>query len=440
MNAGRIFFLFPLVLVLALAALQASALGAPPQFSPSPYAAADTTKQKKERVKKETPPPPAKEQPQPVVYVEDEEDDFWGACLGGCLGSLLGDLFGGNEEENVAPVQPVVEEGPPYAAQIGGDLSGPMRELPFTGIIEPLYGGEDRVGLWSEAGGYEAGATVIESLPEGTQVRAVQYGLYKEDRWLLVSRLEPDAPEGWVLEGEVFVATPSGGAGAVAASAGIAPTAEPGQMPEAATYQETASPEQPLWQVGAQASFPVFSQKAVREEYENQGYQVGFEYGFFLPNYLKLQLFADYLHANGTPLYDYYVGGEIKDSPQESDLEILSFGLAIGQSFPFAAGLGFLSYGLGPALFRVHEHALIWEYEGGQPAGGRYDKLAEWKVGGEAVVAIGQVLGGRMPLSFETRCSVIPWSAAEEKSLTLDYLGTEVISFFTFGVSIGYTF
>ena len=63
------------------------------------------------------------------------------------------------------------------------------------------------------------------------------------------------------------------------------------------------------------------------------------------------------------------VGGTITDSPQESDLDILSIGLTFGQSIPFAGGSGFFSYGLGPALFMVRESALIHGLRG-RPADG----------------------------------------------------------------------
>jgi hypothetical protein len=438
-NVGRIFFIIALTIVLSSPVVHASAPGAAPQSLPPSHAAADTTKARKERVRKETPPPAPKEQLQHEAEVSDDESDFWGDCLGSLLGSLCGSLFGGDNDQNQPSVQPVVEQHPPSTTQIGEALSGPMKELPFTGIIEPMYGGGPEVGLYDRPGGEKANADTIELLQEGTRVKAVKYGLFEENRWLLVSRLEPGAPEGWVLEKEVFLRTAPGEMGAGAAPTAMAPSAGSGQVFEPTTRQESLFPQKPLWQIGATASLPVFSQKAVQEEYKNKGYQVGVEGGFYLPHSLKLHLFIDYLHANGTPLYDYYVGGEIKDSPLENDLEILSIGLPIGQSFPFAAGLGFFSYGLGPALFRVHEHALIREYEGGQPAGARIDRLATWKVGGEAVVAVGGVLGGRVPLSLETRFSFIPWSAAEEKSLTLDFLGTEDIGFFTFGIGIGFS-
>ena len=444
MNRGRILFIILLAFALSSPALCASAPGVPLELLPYVYAAGDTTQAKKERVRKTTPPPAPEEQPRHEAEVsEDEGGGFWAECLGSMLGSLCGSLFGGDDDENVPSVQPVVEQRPLSVAQIEAGLGGPMKELPLMGMIEPLYGGGHEVGLFSRPGGTDANADVIEWLPEGTEVRAVQYGLYGEKRWLLVSRLEPGAPEGWVLEREILPQTPPGEEGAGAAPAAIAPATGSDQtFWPPTTRQETLFPfpEQPRWQIGATASFPVFSQKAVQEEYKNQGYQVGFETGFYFPYSLKLHLFIDYLHANGTPLYDYYVGEEIKDSPLQSDLEILSFGLPIGQSLPFAAGLGFFSYGLGPAFFRVHEHALIREFDGGLPAGVRTDRLANWKVGGQAVVAVGGILGERVPVSFQARFAFIPWSAAEEKSLTLDFLGTEDIAFFTFGIGIGYSF
>jgi len=162
------------------------------------------------------------------------------------------------------------------------------------------------------------------------------------------------------------------------------------------------------------------------------------ETGFFFPHYLKLSLFIDYLHANGTPLFDYTVG-TIVDVPVDSDLEILSFGLPIGQSFSFSAGSGFFSYGVGPSLFQVRERATIFVFDRGAMAGVRIDKLTAWKVGGQAVMAIGCVVGGHIPLSFQTRFAFIPWSAAEEKSLTLDFLPTKDIAYFSLGFGIGFS-
>jgi hypothetical protein len=54
-------------------------------------------------------------------------------------------------------------------------------------------------------------------------------------------------------------------------------------------------------------------------------------------------------------------------------------------------------------------------------------------------MAVGVLLGNRVPLSFQTRFAFIPWKAEEEKSLTFDYLGTENIALFTFGIGIGFS-
>lgn len=443
----RVFFAILLAVILLSPAPGASAPGDPFQLLPSLYVtASDTTKVKKERVRKETPRTRAKEKSQQETSVSESEGGFWSDCLGSCLGDLIGSICSGIFErggtKNESPPQLAGEQQPPSVTEVEVTPSGPMKELPFTGTIVPLSGGGQTVGLWNQPGGYEAKADVIESLPEGTQVRAVEYRLYGEKRWLLVSRLEPTAPEGWVLEKEVLPLTvpgQAGLAGGTSVTTPIAPTPESKQVSEPViSTREQVFPQQPRWQVGAVGSLPIFSQKAIREEYKGHAYQVGVETGFYFPHYLKLHLFIDYMHANGTPLFNYVVG-TIIDAPVDSDLDILSFGLPIGQSFPFGAGSGFFSYGVGPALFQVREHALIYEYDRGVAAGVRSDRLTKWKGGGQAVVAIGGVLGGHIPISFQTRFALIPWSAAEEKSLTLDYLGTKDIAFFSVGLGIGFS-
>ncbi len=200
---------------------------------------------------------------------------------------------------------------------------------------------------------------------------------------------------------------------------------------------EKRSAVRPRWEFGACVSMPVFSQKAVREEYNESAYRIGIEAGAFLPRSMKLGLSAGFLHANGMPLYD-YTDGTITDSPQESDLDIFSMGLSFGQSIPFRGGSGFFSYGLGPALFMVRESALIHVYDNSSLTGARTDELTKWKGGAEVLIAAGGLLGDRVPLSVQARFAFIPWKAEEEKSLTLDYLGTENVAFFSFGISVGF--
>jgi hypothetical protein len=439
-NTGRTVLIAILALALSSTAFGVSLAFARTEGRSSLAAAADTTKATKERVRKETPPPRAKEKPRHEEEASEEESSFWGDCLGSFLGSLCGSIFSGNENENEPPAPVVVVPASPPATAFDAGLSGPMRELPFMGMVEPLYGGGSEVGLYSRPGGAKASADVVEWLPEGTEVRAVQYGLFEENRWLLVSRNELGAPEGWVLEKEVIPQVPPSELAVGEAKEITPPGAPAGQVFEPAPVSPAPFlPQQPRWQIGARASLPVFAQKAIWEEYKNGAYEIGVETGFYFPYSMRLGLSFGYLHANGKPLYDYYVGGQIKDSPFDSDLEILSFGLPFGQSISFAGGSGFFGYGVGPAVLRVHEQALIREYEAGVPAGFRTDRLTSWKVGGEAVVSVGGILAQRVPVSLETRFALIPWSAAEEKSLTLDFLQTKDIGFFSFGIGIGFS-
>ena len=407
--------------------------------------AADTTKAKKERVRKETPTTAqlAKRPETQTVSSDENEDSSWSDCLGSFfgtfIGSICGSIFGGDDDDSEAAKGLTGENKVPMAAdsQLPVGMPPSIEKFPYSGTIEPLGVGSKTVWLWDRPGAYLASGVTLEAIPQGTEVRVTNYELHAQTSWLQVSRLAPDAPRGWVRQEEVrelaSMTTPEQMSLAEATGrrteSQISP--EPG---------EERSAERPRWEFGAGVSMPVFSQKAVREEYNESAYRIGVEAGAFLPLSMKLGLRVDYLHANGTPLFE-YVAGTITDSPQQSDLDIFSMGLSFGHSIPFAGRSGFFSYGLGPALFMVQESALIHVYEDDNLTSARTDELTKWKGGAEAQMTIGGLLGNRWPLSFQARFAFIPWKEEEEKSLTLDYLGTESIAFFSFGIGVGfYTF
>jgi len=88
----------------------------------------------------------------------------------------------------------------------------------------------------------------------------------------------------------------------------------------------------------------------------------------------------------------------------------------------------------------VQESADITIIENKVETGKRVDELSEWKFGGELKVQGGMFLGDAFPLGLHARFSVIPWDTREEKSLTLDHLGKDVIYVLDFGITVGYLF
>jgi len=442
-----------MVLLLLCIASSVTAAAPRPEFtrvSPSrDVAAADTTKVKKERVRKKTPPARSEEESGTQARASESAGGFWAECLGSIFGSFLGSLCGGNDNETAEELTGEYQTPLPADMQAPAGALAPVQGFPYAAVIEPNAKGEKTTWLWTRPGGSLADGNPVEGILRGTEVRVTDYEFFGQTMWLQVNRLESDARQGWVQQTEVR-ALPESIEEAAAGDVQPVPSTSPSPKPFAETsareheFQPVTelggepSAERPRWEIGAGVSMPVFSQKAVREEYKQNGVRVGVEADVFLPRSMKLCLCVDYLHANGMPLYD-YIGGTITDSPQKSNLDIFSIGLPFGQSIPFAGGLGLFSYGLGPALFMVRESALIHVYENGSLTGARTDELTKWKGGAEAVMAVGGVLGDRWPLSFQTRFAFIPWEADEGKSLTLDYLGTKDIAVFTLGIGIGFS-
>jgi len=420
-------------------------------------AAADTAQVKTERVRKAAPPVPPERQPDTQNVSSESEGGFWDQCLGSCLSDIVGALFGsicsgifGGDDDEGEPAEGLAGEEVPLAPGIQApeDALAPIEGFPYSGFIEPMGGTGKTVWLWDRPGAYLANGVTLESIPAGAEVTVTSYELFANMVWLQVSRVASDAPQGWVRQDEVREES-AAAREVIAAEERLTPSATPAPIPlagadeqkeESSSARETGAESflrRPRWEIGVDAGVPVFSQTTIEEEYKESAYRIGVETAVFLPRSIKLGLCVDYLHANGTPLYDYAAGAAI-DSPQESDLDILSIGLRIGQSITFAGMPVFFSYGLGPALFMVQESAFISTYEGDDWTGTRTDELSKWKGGGEAVISIGGVLGDRFPLSFQTRFAVIPWKGEGEKSLTLDFLERDYIAFITFGVGIGF--
>jgi len=398
-------------------------------------AVSDTAKVTKKRVKK-TPTQTKQKGSTGAEYSSEpeEETSFWGACLGSLCGSFMASVCNSSDSGESTHE---VESG---ISATDDDYRYESDDAPtyYQGNIEPADSTKNSVKLWNNPGGYEADGFVLGNLQRGTEVTVIRFDYHKITLWALVKSNEYGSVEGWVMERDV-VSLPEQGTDSRTNEE------QPGyQTPFESSTSTTSSPYArgyPKFVFFAELSYPVFTNKSIREEYQNAdstkfAYRFGAEAGIFVSKTMNISFSFGYLHAEGEPLYDYEANG-LRDSPQDSDLQVWNYGLQFGQLFLFRKDW-FFSYGIAPAVFKVKESALITEYENGIYMGYRTDELSEWKVGGEVNAKIGGTVAKKVPISLSVRYSLIPWESNEEQSLTLDYLDSNSISIFSFGFSIGY--
>ena len=412
----------------------------------SGVASADTAKVQKKRVRKETAPPPAPggktEEPQ-MEDEEEEEGDFFSSCLGSCLGdlvgSMLGSICGGSSSESNEAEQTV--EGKRLSGGAGAQIvyheGGVRQGLPFFGTVTTIDMREDSVEVWDRPGGGAEGGAVIRTLAKGADIKATEFEFYHTELWMRIETAEPGVLSGWLRDKEIIPFAVEPPAAQTASAEELQGAAAPGQQREEALG--TRYQEGPRWYVRGEASYPAFENEAIREEYKQQSWATGIETGFFLTRSINVGFLFGYLHADGTPQYKYESPTSM-DWPLVSDLYILNFGAQVGQLLIVSTGNAYFMYGIGPAVFSVKEKASIAVYEGDIRKDTRTDELSQWKFGAEAKIEGGLVAAGRLPIGGYVRFSWIPWKSNSEKSLTLDYLESNSISIFNFGISVGYLF
>ena len=503
--------------------------------APGNVASSDTTKAKKTPKKKRV---PKKEtsttRTESTSHVESEdEEDFWGRCLGNCLDGLFDSIFefGGDDDEGGETTNDYYGNEPEIVPPTS--INKPGREIVLPGLpcsaIVAAQGTSEMAGaLWNKPGGISTGAVLQTKLTTGTEITIVhQYKSMlsnnEEETWVKVE-VRGGTAEGWMRMSDVALH----GSGAKYEESTIAPkpvitqkqtpltdSAKPKptstqwmQVPSADStttkstntqQQESHAAEKSLseladdkesviektpptssqtdkpivsekpsessnlmesiqiggyqdiadsrWQFLLDVSIPVFARSALSEEYHyekgdssnNLGYTIGGAIKFLPMRVLLIDASFGYTHIGGAPQFDYVIGNKI-DSPQESDLSIFSLGLGAGQLYSFAGGKGFFTWSIGPSLYKVNESAKIDMYIDDDLVGHRTDEISVWKLGADVKIEVGGAPIDRFLLALYTRVSIVPWESKEEKSLTLDYLGHNNFTFFSFGLSIGTAF
>jgi hypothetical protein len=299
--------------------------------------------------------------------------------------------------------------------------------FPYAGVVNPIGGGTNEVAVWNYPSTDTTTSRVVATLPAGSRVTVFEEQDSDSTTWARVKRIGSSDQPGWVWLSEV-VPSPTAPA-AAPSTAAASPGGRTEPRPDIAESK---------WQISAGLSYPLFGQQDIRDEYGANAWRVGIDSHAHLAHSMQIGGTVGYLSSVGENVFA-YVGPTTVDSPVDSRLEIWEGGLSIGQLLTFAGGRGFFLYGIGPSVFNVREQADIEVYEGGILIDTRQDELSEWKFGGAVELSIGGV-SNQFPIAFQTRFMILPWEDTEEKSLTLDYLKTDVIYAFSFGVTVGIVF
>ncbi|UCG51598.1 MAG: hypothetical protein JSW58_15655 [Candidatus Latescibacterota bacterium] len=414
-------------------------------------ASADTIEtEKKKRVKKKPPVTPDTKKGEPRNGVRtSKKDDGFASCVGGCLGDFIFGIFLSDDDDDVETVTYDEEDTYVGESTVGEEYVPPeppaSYELPYPAVVTPLSPYADELELWDGPGGGAAGGQVVATLPAGTRVRVTDRSVYNNLTWVRVEDSASPETSGWIQQIEVEPSTtePLVGTEVVDQEPGSAQ-----QMGETKEVETEAAVQQPGlarhvaeagWGMHFDISYPLFGNKAIREEYKGNAVRLGVEARKFFVHSIHMDLSVGYAHAGGDPQYFYTTPTSV-EQPVKSDLNIWNFGVQVGQLIPVAGGTGFFAYDIGPSVFNVRESADIEVYEQKVLRRTRTDKLSEWKIGGEAKIELGWVLGRHWPVSFHTRFSILPWKSNQEKSQTLDFLDEDVIYMFDFGLSVGYLF
>ena len=398
----------------AAALIDSRAITAAPLTGDAAEARADTVKAKKKQVPKKK--SDAEKERDEHRKAEESDDGSSGWCgFGICIGDFFSSLSGDESETEVISTRAV-----------GGTSSD---DLPFIGIIEPFDPGEYTVKLWDRPGGPESEGYIMETLPKGTEVEVTGFNLDDNTMWLEIHRLEEGAMIGWIRQFElVRVELPE-------MYVTDTPKTRPSDTEQVIMAPQRIALDPPKWKFLVELSYPLFLQNDIYNEYK-KAWRIGFKAGKTISGTVHLNATFAYLRSDGDPQFDYILG-DLRDSPTSSKLEIMNFGLQLGQFLPLAEGLFYFSYGIAPTIFRVSESATIREFENNMRVGTRTDELSRWRFGGELKLEFGVNIEP-VTVGIFTRFTLISWDATQEKSLTLDYLDSSTISYFSFGFTVGF--
>jgi hypothetical protein len=367
-------------------------------------AQSDTTDAEKEQVEKKD----TKKKDQPAATKTDDSDSTLG-CFGSCLGGLLGSFCSGILEDD----EPQAEVAP---EERGGVTT--VMAIPYDATISSENPHIEEVSVWDRPGGRGVDAAIVSELPLGIGVTVTERHTLSTTHWVRINTKSTPGVTGWVHEGDLL---PDGYV--------------PGTIPEEQLVYDATEQNGALL---LSLSFPVFTEDAINDEYEKGIGTLGFAGRFFTAHNIQMGFSVSYTHAWGDPKFDYVVGS-VTESPSDSELQILALGLRFGQLYRLFGPAGFILWEIGPSAFYVNESATITVIENKAVIETRTDEISEWEPGVEIRLEIGGMIL-QFPLSAHVVYSVFPWESNEEKSLTFDFLESDRVNAFSFGLTFGYSF
>jgi len=266
--------------------------------------------------------------------------------------------------------------------------------------------------MWSDPGGEGAGAELVTDLPEGSDVVVHDSRVLQDGLWLQVSVAGAQAPMGW-MRAEDLVARRS-------------------ELP--------STPPRPPFGVVVDVSWFHIGPQDVSDEYDGGEWRTGLQ-GFRRVGRMgRAVLSAGFSWAKGQPKFNYVTPTQI-DYPRSSLLQIVDLGLAAGLDFRLGTRSDF-RFDIGPMLCWARESAKM-DYDSLQGgvvvgSGHRQESLKQWRIGGQFNMGIGIRLHAHTRLALFIRAFAISWKSESQKSLTLDFIGTEPLVGGGIGISLGY--
>ncbi len=201
-----------------------------------------------------------------------------------------------------------------------------------------------------------------------------------------------------------------------------------------------ATPSQPPFGVVGDISWFYLGPEAVSDEYDGGGWRTALQ-GFRRVGHVgRAVLSAGFSWANGQPKFNYVTPTQI-DYPQTSLLQIVDLGLSAGLDLRVGTRSDF-RFDIGPMLCWVHESAEM-DYDSLQGgvvvgSGHRKESLEAWRIGGQFNMGLGVRIHSHTRIGLLIRAFAISWESESQKSLTLDFIGTQPIVGGGIGISLGY--
>lgn len=263
--------------------------------------------------------------------------------------------------------------------------------------------------IWSLPGGEAAGGEEVTDLPEGSDIVVHGLQVVRDELWLHVSVAGAPVPTGWMRAEDL-----------------------------AALRSEPMPPPEPRAGIAADVSWFYIGPDDVSEEYGG-GWRVALQGFKRIGRAGRVVLSVGYSGAGGDPKFNYVTPTQV-DYPQNSLLQIVDLGTSAGFDLRLGAKSD-LRFAIGPTLSWVHESANM-NYDtlqGGVvvDSGHRDESLQAWRIGGQFSMDLGHRLNTGYRIGVLIRAFAISWEAESQKSLTLDFIGTQPLVGGGIGISLG---